>query len=86
MKIVSCLLMLLAMSTFPAGAAGAKDCRVPHPPGARAVKPPPGCDLPAKSDRDAASRLKQDGGFVDLGNGTKVKIGGRVRVDVGARP
>ena len=65
------------------GFAAAKDCRGSHAAAQYAVKPPAGCDLPAKSD-DAGS-LKQQNGFVDLGNGTQVEVSGRVRVDVGRR-
>ena len=65
------------------GASEARDCRVPYVSGRNAPKPPPGCDLPAKAGE--AGRLKQQNGFVDLGNGTQVRISGRVRLDAGVR-
>ena len=62
--------------------AGERDCRPFEANGAKAARRPAGCELPAKPD---AGRLKQQNGFVDLGNGTQVKVSGRVRVDVGRR-
>jgi hypothetical protein len=73
----------LAVAAMSPGHAAAKDCRVPHVAAKYAVKPPSGCDLPARSDE--AVKLKQQNGFVDLGNGTQVRIGGRVRMDTGIR-
>ena len=73
---------LLVVGSVPAGA---RDCRpADAPPGVRAPLRP-GCE-PAKTreirqpDRDSV-RAGRDPGFVDLGNGTTVRIGGRVRVD-----
>ena len=65
--------------------AGAQSCRVPSdaPPGVR-VPLPPGCK-PAGSDwLDAKNKprplkARTRPGFVDLGNGTEVRIDGRVR-------
>ncbi|WP_230532168.1 hypothetical protein [Microvirga roseola] len=62
----------------------AKECRMPElPPGARASLPP-GCDKLLQKDA-AEERLRGKDGFIDLGNGTSVRIGGRVRVEVGTR-
>jgi len=70
------------------GSALAKECRMPDvPPGVR-VQLPPGCKDPLEARRLEAQRqesLKANQGFVDLGNGTQVRIGGRVRAEVGGR-
>jgi hypothetical protein len=83
MKYAARLLAFLILATVVSGPASAKDCRLPHLPDKGALKPPPGCDGSGKPN-DAA-RLKQQNGFVDLGNGTNVRISGRVRVDAGVR-
>jgi hypothetical protein len=83
MKFCLAFLASLLAGTVALGASEARDCRVPYQTGRTAPKPPPGCDLPAKAGE--AGRLKQQSGFVDLGNGTQVRISGRVRVDAGVR-
>jgi hypothetical protein len=77
------LLTLLAFGAIMTGPSEARDCRVPHVPAKNAIRPPAGCDLPPKADE--TGRLRQQNGFVDLGNGTQVRISGRVRVDTGVR-
>ena len=71
-----------------AGPALAKECRTPDlPPGVK-VRLPPGCDDPIRTGRFEAEKqksLKADQGFIDLGNGTQVRIGGRVRAETGLR-
>ena len=81
MKLAAAFLTILTFSA--ASTAEARDCRVPHLAGKNAVRPPPGCDLPPKPNE--AARLRQQNGFVDVGNGTQVRISGRVRVDTGIR-
>jgi hypothetical protein len=69
-----------------AGPSFAKDCRRQDAlPGVR-VPLAAGCD-PAKADKDSTGRLKagRELGFFDLGNGTQVRIGGRVRAEMGTR-
>jgi hypothetical protein len=89
MRSATCLLALLAFGAIAPGAVRAgdavllKDCRVHAGPGG--PKTLPGCDLEARSGPRETSRLRQQEGFVDLGNGTRVRIGGRVRMDVGVR-
>jgi hypothetical protein len=66
--------------------AGAKECRVPDaPPGVRAPLPPgcraPGRAAPPAKGADAVQKAGKSPGFIDLGNGSEVRIGGRVRVD-----
>ncbi|MBD2747925.1 hypothetical protein IC232_14585 [Microvirga sp. BT688] len=69
-----------------AGSALAKECRTPHLPPGVEVRLPPGCEEPLPSARNRAERrdgLRADQGFIDLGNGTKVRISGRVRAEYG---
>lgn len=77
---------LLIACLSPAAAA---ECRFTDvPPGVR-VKPPLGCEAsrtrtgPVPVQAPAAERQKvgRTPGFIDLGNGTELRIGGRVRVD-----
>ena len=69
------------------GPAFAKDCRIPDPaPGVRAQLPPE-CKSSVQAGRTGAGRqeaLQANQGFIDIGNGTRVRIGGRVRVEAGA--
>lgn len=72
-----------------AGPSVAKDCRVPEaPPGVR-VQPPVGCEPTGRDVRKAgtgaAMRSASEPGLIDLGNGTQVRVGGRVRVEAGTR-
>jgi hypothetical protein len=70
----------LVILTAPATA---KDCRVPKDVGMR-TKPPAGCGLPPKDERsvDFDGRfLKGKEGFIDLGNGTQLRVTGRVRAE-----
>jgi hypothetical protein len=63
-----------------------RDCRVPEaPPGVR-VQAPVGCEArvppPARRPKpDAGLKASRQPGFIDLGNGSQLRIGGRVRVD-----
>lgn len=81
-------LPVLAFALVAAGPALARDCRAPDvPPGVR-VQLPPGCSDPIRTPvprRGAAERVQAENGFIDLGNGTKVKVSGRVRAEVGFR-
>ena len=91
MKLPIILSLLLIASTGPALA---KDCRTPHlprgkevrlPPGVQ-VQLPPGCKAPLRAGRTEArsqDRLRANEGFIDLGNGTQVRISGRVRAEFG---
>ena len=69
------------------GPAFAKDCRIPDPaPGVRAQLPPE-CKSSVQAGRTGVGRqeaLQANQGFIDIGNGTRVRIGGRVRVEAGA--
>jgi hypothetical protein len=55
------------------------------PPGVR-VQLPPECKEAAKRDTTRPSErnaVRSEQGFVDLGNGTQIRIGGRVRGELG---
>ena len=66
----------------------AKECRMPDVPPSVRVQVPPEC-----RDRFGASRLeaktenslRSNQGFIDLGNGTQMRIGGRVRAEAMGR-
>jgi hypothetical protein len=69
-----------------AGPALAKECRTPHLPPGMEVRLPPGCEEPLPTGRSKAERrdgLRAEQGFIDLGNGTQVRISGRVRAEFG---
>jgi len=82
------LTIAFAVLLAAAGPAFAKDCRIPEAaPGIRAQLPPE-CRNAVQAGRGEAARreaLPANQGFIDLGNGTQVRIGGRVRVEAGAR-
>lgn len=83
MTIRTALLIIMAMSgTAPAFA---KDCRVPGAPPGISVQAPLGCELgrqvSPKPKTSQELRASREPGFLDLGNGSSLRIGGRVRVD-----
>jgi hypothetical protein len=85
MKLPIVLSLLLIAS---AGSALAKECRTPHLPPGMEVRLPPGCEEPLPAGRSKAQRqgnVRAEQGFIDLGNGTKVRISGRVRAEYGVR-
>jgi hypothetical protein len=68
--------------------AAAKECRMPKAPPGVALQMPPECRQARAANRDeraSPERLRTENGFVDLGNGTQVRIGGRVRAEMGFR-
>jgi hypothetical protein len=74
------------LALIGAGPGFAKDCRDQDaPPGVR-VPLAAGCE-PANAAKESTGRLKtgREPGFSDLGNGTQVRIGGRVRAEIGTR-
>ena len=75
------VLSLLLMAS--AGPALAKECRTPHLPPGMEVRLPPGCEEPLASRSKAERRngIRAEQGFIDLGNGTQVRISGRVRAE-----
>ncbi len=83
--------LLTGLSVFLLAAGGsalAKECRMPDvPPGVR-VQLPPGCDNPVRTGRPDSEKLndaKGNQGFIDLGNGTRIRVNGRVRTEFGVR-
>ena len=85
MRLPIVLSLLLIVS---AGPALAKECRTPHLPPGMEVRLPPGCEEPLQASRSKAERrdgLRAEQGFIDLGNGTQVRISGRVRAEMGFR-
>ena len=85
-RAAAAVVLLVGGITGAGAKAGAKECRVPDaPPGVR-VQLPPGCRLPggaaAPANRtDSRQKAGKSPGFIDLGNGSEVRIGGRARVD-----
>ena len=77
----------LAVLLMGMGSAVAKECRMPDLPADARIAIPPECrDVVRVKDSDPTRRgLEADRGFVDLGGGTKVRIGGRVRAEYGFR-
>ena len=63
--------------------AAARDCRpLEAPPGVH-IPERPGCTRPgARAPKPAAAKPGRAPGFMDLGNGTQVRIDGTVGVDV----
>jgi hypothetical protein len=85
MRLLSAIAALLIVASGPVLA---KECRMPDvPPGVR-VQVPPECKDRFQDRRMEAERqdtLRASQGFIDLGNGTQVRIGGRVRAEVTGR-
>ena len=65
--------------------AGARDCRPADPPPGVRVQIPAKCEArkpqPVRGSEHPPAQAGRDPGFVDLGNGTTMRIGGRVRAD-----
>jgi hypothetical protein len=82
------LTTLSAVLVAVSGPALAKECRMPDLPSGAHVQLPPGCrDLihAGRFDREKQDSINSSQGFIDLGNGTQVRIGGRIRAEVGVR-
>lgn len=66
----------------------AKECRMPDvPPGVRIQVPQECRDRfePGRLEAKRQNSVGADQGFIDLGNGTQVRIGGRIRAEGTAR-
>jgi hypothetical protein len=66
----------------------AKECRMPDVPPSMRLQVPPECKDRFEAARLEAKRensLRTNQGFIDLGNGTQVRIGGRVRAEAMGR-
>jgi hypothetical protein len=82
------LVALLAIAVLGAGSAVAKECRTPDLPEGVRVQLPAECANPVRTGSgrpNEQARLRSESGTIDLGNGTKVQIGGRVRAEMGVR-
>ncbi|MET0526810.1 MAG: hypothetical protein ABW003_00420 [Microvirga sp.] len=76
--------LLASFLMLAAGHAAAKECRMPDlPPGVQ-VRVPPECQGVVKQ-RTENDRVKAAPGAIDLGYGTTVRIGGRVRAETTVR-
>ena len=78
----------LAVLLMGMGSAVAKECRMPDLPADARIAVPPECkDAVRVKDSNPTRRgLEADRDFIDLGGGTKVRIGGRVPAEYGFRP
>jgi hypothetical protein len=83
MRVSICAAVLLTSM----GAAVAKECRMPDLPADARVAVPPECRdaVRVKDSTPTQGGLMASKGFIDLGAGTKVRIGGRVRAEYGFR-
>lgn len=64
----------------------AKDCPVIDRRSGTQAERRPGCDIDRRAAQPAAREsLRAERGVVDLGNGTTVRIGGRVRAEAAGR-
>jgi hypothetical protein len=79
---------LAAAAVLLATGTSARECRPAPgaPPGVRAPLPKECAGRPpAKPFSEETVRSGREAGFVDLGGGSSLRIGGRIRVDVGVR-
>ncbi|MGO4704190.1 hypothetical protein AB4072_00220 [Microvirga sp. 2MCAF38] len=73
---------LALAALFLASPAMAKDCRLPQPALGAAAQQASDCATRKDVKPQVDNRLKRgERGFIDLGNGTQVRVSGRVRVD-----
>ena len=79
--------MAVAVLLAGMGSAVAKECRMPDLPADARVAIPPECKgaVRVKASDPTQEGLRADRGNIDLGGGTKVRIGGRVRAEYGFR-
>ncbi len=67
----------------------AKECRMPDVPPGVQVQVPPECKDRVRTRQPEAKKpdaVRADQGFIDLGSGTQIRFGGRVRGEVGVSP
>lgn len=62
-----------------AGPAVAKECRIPDPKPGMPIEVPQECKDAVRPKPQAADAVKGERGTIDLGHGTTLRIGGRVR-------
>ena len=79
-------LTVLATSLFMiAGPSLAKECRIPDPKPGQPIQVPAECKDSIRSKSQDSTALKSKEGVFDLGYGTTLQIGGRVRAEMGLR-
>jgi hypothetical protein len=80
------LLTVLASSlVILAGPALAKECRIPDPKPGAPIQVPPECKDNVLPKQQQVEALKSEPGAIDLGYGTTLRIGGRVRAETSWR-
>jgi len=79
------LTILAASLVVLAGSALAKECRMPDPKLGVRLHVPPECDDEVRSKPQRNEALKSEPGAIDLGSGTTLRIGGRVRAETSWR-
>ncbi|MCG7394052.1 hypothetical protein MHY87_14160 [Microvirga sp. ACRRW] len=76
-------LVILASSLVAlAGSAVAKECRIPDPKPGQTIQVPDACKDVVRPKNKQVEALKSDKGAIDLGSGTTLRIGGRVRTEM----
>jgi len=77
--------IVLVLLLVGSGSAVAKECRMPRvPPGVQVQLPPDCRDEDRRNAAPAQRSVVGSGqGFIDVGGGTQVRIGGRVRGEMG---
>ncbi len=79
-------LTVLALSLLVlAGPVLAKDCRIPDPKPGEALKVPDACKEAVRPKEQNLQAAKGEPGMIDLGSGTTLRIGGRVRGEMAVR-
>ena len=77
-------LTILASFLFVlAGPALAKECRIPDPKPGQAIQVPDACKDVLRPKNQRVDALRGDRSAIDLGSGTTLRIGGRVRAETG---
>ncbi len=79
------LAVLASSLIMLSGHALAEGCRIPDPKPGQSLQVPSACKDAVRPKQQRAEALKSESGTIDLGNGTTVRIGGRVRAEMGWR-
>ena len=75
------LILFAVAAIIAAETSWSKDCRPSDAPPGVQVADRPGCKPSAPANAAKAQRPGSQPGFVDLGNGTEVRVSGRVRME-----
>lgn len=78
-------LIALSLTTLLSLPALAKECRIPDAKPGQPIRVPAECKEAYSAKNQQLQASKSDPGAIDLGNGTTVRIGGRVRAEMGWR-